>query len=66
MDKQILEKKIINVAYNDLINIFNKTTYYFRPIIYNGTTLWKDDKNDEKRCNIIFQNDRVYKIDGWY
>jgi hypothetical protein len=66
MDKHTIEQKIINVPYKELDSIFKKTEYYFRPIIYNKTELWKDNDIDNKRCNIIVENDKVYKIDGWY
>ena len=67
--KEIITKEIIGLTYEETINYFKELSgekYYFRPIQMDNIILWKDSDLDNKRCNIIFINRKVDKIDGWY
>lgn len=66
MKKEELEKLIINLPYKELSLLFKNTGFYYRPVIYNDTILWKDEDKEDNRCNIIVENNIVIKIDGWY
>ncbi len=64
-----ISNEIIGLTYEETIKYFNQLSgekYYFRPIQMDNIILWKDDYLDYYRCNIIFINNRVDKIDGWY
>lgn len=66
MTKEEIEKIIINQAYEDLTLLFKNTGFCYRPVKVNGNVLWKDEDIENNRCNIIVENDKVVKVDGWY
>lgn len=66
-----IEQNIIGLTYGETIQFFKKFVgtdkpYYFRPIQIGDSILLLDDKTDYFRCNLIFTNGVVSKIDGWY
>lgn len=64
-----IAKDVMGLTYEQTINYFKKfidSKYYFRPIQIDDVKLWKDNELDILRCNIIFSNNKVIKIDGWY
>ncbi len=69
MNKDTISKEIIGLTYEDTIEYFNQLTeskFYFRPVQMDNIILWKDDNMDYYRCNIVFINNIVNQIDGWY
>lgn len=64
-----IEEDVMGLTYEQTKNYFKKiidSKYYFRPIQIDDIKLWKDNYLDILRCNIIFANNKVIKIDGWY
>lgn len=67
MNIELIETQICGLTYEETIIYFkNIKPLYFRPIMINNSTLIKDNNNDTNRCNIIFKNNVVTLIDGWY
>ncbi len=67
-DINTISKEIIGLSYDETINYFKNlnSKVYFRPIQMDNIILWKDDDHDKTRCNIIFSNNKVLQVDGWY
>jgi hypothetical protein len=67
-NRKEIEEIILGQNYYELSNILKllNIKVIYRPIIFNNIKLYKDDFNDQNRCNIIVNNNIVSKIDGWY
>ncbi len=66
--KDSIKKDIIGLSYDKTIIYFSELNnkMYFRPVQMDNVILWKDNDYNESRCNILFENNKVIQIDGWY
>lgn len=66
-NKLCVAGNIIGMKMQDVINYFsNLKPLYFRPVVIDDVMLMRDGEFDEKRCNVVFKNNRVEETDGWY